>query len=171
MKKKIYLFPLLLSICVFSISCTTTQEPFDQYGVSFTCPSGWEIDEATELEVGWYYICVEKLGFNSSGIITIVMVEDEMDLNDFLADFQESIDSQSVLSQLDMSRTTEGIYGQYAGISAHYKANVMSLPHEGRMYVFSTNGKTVYVNEQEAVEDKKENATGFEIIRESLKIE
>ena len=173
MKKKIYLLPLLALICVFSIGCAkkTSQEPFNQYGVSFTYPSGWELDEAEELGAGRYYICVEKSGFNSSGILTIVVIEEEMDLTECLADFQEGIASQPVFSQMKMGNAVEGKYGQYTGICAQYTANVASMPHEGHMYVFSTNGKTIYINEQEAVEDKSKNAAGFESLRESLRVE
>lgn len=165
---------LLTFVCLIFINagCTKTspEKPFSQFGVSFTCPSGWEIDEASEMAPG-YYISIEKTGMNSSGIVSIMIAEEEIDLNVYLSAFQEGISSQSLYSQLNMSETVEGKCGEYPGICAHYTASIMKLPHEGRMYAFSTNGKTIYVLEQEATEDKKENAAGFKTIRESLTIE
>ena len=158
-------------ICVFSIRCTKPSTEFNQHGVSFTCPSGWEIDEVSEIEDGCYYICVEKSGFNSSGIVTIVTMGAEIDLEDCLSIFQGEIISQPIYTQLNMGEKVEGNYGQYAALCVHYTANVMSLPHEGRIHIFSANGKVICVNEQEAVEDKSKNAAGFETIRKSLKIE
>ena len=74
MKKMSYV--LLVLICLFSAGCakkTSPAKPFSQFGISFTCPSGWEIDadEAMD-ESGYYQISVEKTGLNSSGIMSMV---------------------------------------------------------------------------------------------------
>ena len=165
--RSVVLVALLLVVC----AKTTSQErTFNQFGISFTCPSGWEIEEDAEDE-GYYQINVEKSGLNSSGIVSIIVMENEMDLIDYISIYKESISSQSLYKQLKMDDVIVANYGQYAGVSSHYTANILRLPHEGRMYAFQSNGKLIYVLEQEAVEDKEKNAAGFQTIRESLKVE
>ena len=171
MKKRIYLLPLLASICALLIGCTKPVTEFNQHGISFTCPSGWKIDEVSEIEDGCYYVCVEKSGLNSSGIVTIVTMDEGIDLEEWLSIFQGELMAQPIYAQLSIGNAVEGNYGQYETLCVHYTANVLSLPHEGRMHVFAANGKAVCITEQEAVEDKSKNAAGFETIRESLNVE
>ena len=171
MKKKIYLLPLLAFICTLFIGCTKPATEFSQHGISFTCPSGWKIDEVSELEDGCYYVCVEKSGLNSSGIVTIVTMDEGIELEEYLSIFQGELMSQPIYAQLNMGNVFKGNYGEYEALCAYYTANVLSLPFEGRMHAFAANGKAVCITEQEAVEDKSKNAAGFETIRESLKIE
>ena len=172
MKHKNYLLLLLILIYALSTGCKNkaVQKTFNQYGISFNYPSDWKIDDVTDLDESYYYISVEKTGFNSSGIITIIVIEEEIDLVELITDFQENL-SSVIYNQLKVEDITETQYGQYAAVYSKYTANMIALPHEGRMYAFSANGKTVYIDEEESVKDKEKNAAGFETIRKTLKIE
>ena len=175
MKKKNYLLTLFVLTCTILTGCARkasqdlSQNPFYHYDVSFTCPSEWNIYEASESDDGTYYIGIEKSDVNSSGMVMILVLEEEMDLTEFLTGFLIGYQEVNLFSNI--SEVTEETYGQYKGICVRYTTSAKSQFNEGRIYVFSANGKTVCVKEEEAAEDKEENAAGFETIMESLVIE
>jgi hypothetical protein len=161
----------VFSGCLFLLAaCSNTPEkPVSKFGISFTCPAGWAVDESEDdaEDVG-YYISVEKKGFGASGLFTVVIINAEEDLAENLEHYQEILDSQALYADLKFQPITEDPYGKYQGIHSSYTTNVMTVPHEGHIYVFSDNGKTVCIVEQEATEDKAKNAPGFKTLKETF---
>jgi hypothetical protein len=164
-------FSIVLSLFALILcACTETRDtPAEYYGVSFICPAGWTVSE-TEDYGDSQYICVEKKGFSSSGIVTITSQNEEYELEEYLQIQINALKEQAVFSNLKFQSPTECVFGKYSGIGCKYTASVMRLLHSGSIQIFNANGKTVCVVLQEAIEDAKANKYGFEKIRESLTI-
>ena len=171
MKKKLSLIVLAL-ICIISSACSSKSSPkqFDQFGISFTYPANWKLNKVDDLG-GGYYISLEKSGFSSSGLLVIVVMDEEWDLYEYMTIFQEELIEQPVFSGVNFSDEYEAWYGEYEGIHTVYTVSVLNMPHEGRQYVFESNGRTVYVCEQEAVEDHSKNLDGFNMVEGSFMVE
>ncbi|MDR0844319.1 MAG: nitroreductase family protein [Tannerella sp.] len=164
-------FVVIIFSAVLLTTCSRPQEtPFNQFGLSFTCPAGWKVSDTEDYGNGCY-LFVEKTGINTSGVLTVGMVEVEYDeLTEYLSVYRELLESQPMFSQLKFEKVTEGSYGNYQGIVTRYTANVLTLAHEGRIAVFSANGKTICIIEQEATEDKNKNKTEFKTIEDSFSV-
>lgn len=164
--KKNYLPLFVLGILM--CACGQTKETtFDQYGISFTCPAGWEVTEAEDYGPT-QYISVEKNGFNASSVVTIATSDEEYELEEYLKVFQGSFKEQDVYKNLRLQPAKAEAYGKHQGISSSYTADVLTLPHEGKMYVFRTGRQIVCIVEQSAKEDRKVSQAGFETIRDSF---
>ncbi len=170
MKKSTLLLALfsviLLSSCKKTADADTT---FDQFGISFTCPDGWTVTEAEDND-SYYNIYVEKDGSNSSGIVTIVLWNNEIEPTKVLEIMQEQLQGQKIFLNTKMGESNNGKYGKYEDLTSNYKMNVQTLPHEGIFHIFVENGKTVCITEQYATEDLKVSKPGFEKIKESFTI-
>jgi hypothetical protein len=169
MKKYILILVAFIGFLVIPNSGSAQQLPVKYYGVSFICPTGWEVS-SKEDEGDYQIITVEKKGFNSSGIVTITLLDEEYELKDLIQIYRNSIEEQSIYSNLKFYKQTGGTYGQYKGLVCKYTASVLYLPHKGSIYVFNTKGKSVCIIQQEAIEDSVMNKSGFEKLAESLTV-
>lgn len=168
------LWVILFSVWLWGGCSESKETSYSQYGISFTSPAGWIVSDSQEDEdEGGCYIVVEKEGINSSGILTIAMkgVDDSDNLASYMSSYQDFIKGQSLYSALKFENVKEDDYGKYKGIVSKYTANIMGLPHEGRMFVFAVGDNVYCVTEQEAAEDKKKDEAGFKALKESLSIE
>ena len=163
----------ILTFCLLSIalSCTATSKetPAEVYDASFTCPAGWTVSEQEDYGDS-KYLSIEKSGLNSSGLIMVTYSDEHIELTDYLDIYRESFSNQTLLSNIQFEKEKEATYGQHKGLVCEYTFSIMSVEHEGRLYVFHSNGKSVCVTEQEAIEDKAENKAGFEKVKETLTI-
>lgn len=158
----------IFCLSVLLLSCSSSKEtPTEIYDLSFTCPAGWSISEQEDYGSS-KYISIEKSGISSSGIAMITYADEDVELVDFLDIYKESLAGQKVLSDIKFKEAKETSYGQYAGLVCEYTVSILSVAHEGRLYVFHANGKTACITEQEATEDKAKNKDGFEKIKETL---
>ena len=165
---------IIISLAILAmLGACSSDKPvsiFEKYGVSFTCPSGWEVTETDDYGA-MQTICVEKKGNNSSGIVTIAIGSSEdFEIDYFVEIFQETLKEQPQFVNLKFSELSEATYGKYDGFLYTYTTSVIGLPHEGRAFVFTSGGKIISLTEQEALEDSKKNAKGFEVIKESFLI-
>ena len=172
--KKMKKVQLIVSLAILAmlVACSSDKPatPFEKYGVSFTCPSGWEVTKTDDYGA-MQIICVEKIEANSSGIATIAIGSSEdFEIDYFVEIFQETLEEQPQFENLKFSELIEATYGKYDGFSYTYITSVMGLPHEGRAFVFSSGGKIISLTEQEAVEDNKKNTNGFQAIKGSFTI-
>jgi hypothetical protein len=158
------LFALILCACTEGKDVRV-----EYYGASFICPAGWSVSE-TEDYGDYQYICVEKKGFDSSGIVTIFLTNEEYELEEYLQNQINALKERAEFSNLQSQNPTKCVFGKYSGIGCKYSASVMLLPLRGSVQIFNANGKTVCILLQEALEDAKANKHGFETIRESLTI-
>jgi len=161
---------VFLIIWIICISCAEQKStPVAIYGISFDCPSGWKVTETEDYGAG-KYICVEKKGFSSSGLVTMSFTTEELELDEYLQLLQETFQEQRVFTDLVFQPAVETTYGKYKGIESSYTFSIMNMKHEGKIYIFRENGITMGLVHQEALEDHAKNLPGFETIQESLSL-
>ncbi len=166
-------FLYFVLILIFLSSCKETPETkFKKDGISLTCPKGWAITEEEKVDDG-YYLAIEKDGIYSSGIVTISWANNDVDLSVWLELIKQEFVSNPVYknSDLEFSENFETNYNGINSISVKFTATILKLKHEGMLHVFNKNGKSVFVLEQVAVDDKIKNKNGFKIIEQSFKLE
>jgi hypothetical protein len=161
---------VVLILFVICFSCTEQKSiHVDIYGISFNCPSGWKITEKEDYGAA-KYICIEKKGITSSGLVTMSFIEGDIELYEYLQFMQESFLGQEVFKDLVFQQAKESYYGKYKGIVSSYTAKIMFIKHKGEIYIFHENGITMALIKQEAIEDHEENLQGFETIKKSLSL-
>jgi len=137
------------------------------FGLSFDRPAGWEVTETQDYGPS-KYISVEKKGYNSSGLVIITFTDRNSKPREYLEVHQKSFLNQKIMKELVFSEAKEEYYGKHKGIASSYTFQIASVKHAGKIYVFNTNGMTVSVVHQEAIEDHAANRPGFETIMKSL---
>ncbi len=157
----------LILFVIFISSCTENSTDVDIYGVSFTCPAGWKVMETEDYGIE-KFISIGKKGFTGSGLVTISFIEGDIDSNEHLQIFQESLEEQKELKNIVFQAIEESYYGKYKGIESSYTFKTFGTAFKGTLYVFQENGITVAIIHQEAIEDHNKNLNGFETIKESL---
>ena len=168
MKTYKLLLVIVILLSMYSCMLRSTVTTFDNFGILFTCPSGWEVTKIDDDE-GLQMVSIEKSGVNSSGLIKIIICSNEtLEAEDLMDSYQESLQEMKLFSDMKMSEVANANYGKYNGLFCSYTAKVMKLPHQGRVYVFSSGDILISLVEQEAVEDNKINHKGFEAIKESF---
>ncbi|MCD7971730.1 MAG: hypothetical protein LUG18_03555 [Candidatus Azobacteroides sp.] len=168
MKKKIVLLSLLVT-CFVTACSDSSEKPFNQYGISFTCPAGWEIVETEDLGDG-YYIQVEKSGFNESGVLSIITTNEPVDDSAYVDAYIEELKNQG-FRNMKTTRPKKDSYGSYSGTSVEYTGSMHGiLEHQGKIFIFNAKGKTLFLTCQEAVEDHKKNREGFKTIESTFRV-
>lgn len=169
MKKLIYSILILL---VF-VSCKDTpQTMFKKDGVFLTCPKGWKITDKDSLDGQGYYLSIEKAGLNSSGLITITWINNELDQNEWINSYKDGLRNNLIYknSNLTFGDIIENQFNNINSTSVNFKVSILGVKHDGVIHVFSEKNKTFSILKQEAIEDKIKNIRGFELIEHSLKI-
>lgn len=162
---------LFLLVAFLVSGCKKSPEtPFYENGVSFNCPPGWKIDETEDMDE-MYYICVEKDGYNDSGLLLMTVFDDANDVQEYVEVYMENMEDQGIFDNLTFGNSTPASYGSYSGQVVKYTASVLSVPHQGEIFSFEANGRYACVVRQEANEDHKKNKEGFKILEETLVIE
>jgi hypothetical protein len=166
MKRLLLLLPVLL---LLSFS-TPEGQKFSNSGVSFNIPAGWKITEQEDIEGKGYYLSCEKDGENSSGLVTITWVNDSTDLKATAVAYGNALKENFKLKKAD-TKLTPAVKRTFNGRSAmgmDYTLMLSNILHEGHIYCFYGNEKTITVMVQEAVEDKAVNKSGIQEILSSL---
>lgn len=159
---------LILCFIATTLSCSGSKDiPVGVFDLFFTCPAEWKVTEKEDYGDS-KYISIEKSGLSESGLVMITYTDEELELLEYLDIYRDSFREQKTLSGVVFGEVKMDHYGQYKGVVCEYTVSIMSIPHEGRFYVFHANGKTVCITEQEATEDKEKNIYGFEKIKETL---
>ena len=145
---------------------------------SFTCPAEWkyvEIEEYMELEE---FSCVEiqKKGIGSSGYVSIISIDAEVDLLGFIGMhaeyfFDEEDTDEEIFETLVFKDAETAKYGKYDGITLPYTFKSSSVKFEGKISAFFEGGVSVLVLQQGAITQRDENSDGFKAIEKSFKIE
>ncbi|WP_103069502.1 hypothetical protein [Aquimarina sediminis] len=164
---------ILLFFCIL-ISCKESPETkFKKDRIQFICPSGWKITDEQDYDNKGFYVSVEKDGFDSSGVITISWINDSLDLNTWLSDFQEELRNNSIYknSNLNFKTPTNDNFNNIHSIATGFQLNLLGVTHEGVIHVFYKNNKTIAILKQEAIEDKSMNKAGFDRLEQSFTIE
>jgi hypothetical protein len=166
MKRLVLLLPVIL---LFSFAAPN-EEKFTNSGVSFTVPDGWKITEQEDLDGKGYYLSCEKDGANSSGLVTISWVNDSTDLKELATTYGNAVKENFILKSANpkMSPVVSRTFNGHPATGMDYTMKMATIPHEGHIYCFYGNGKTITVMVQEAVEDKAANKPGIAQITSSL---
>lgn len=162
---------LFLLVAFLVSGCKKSPEtPFYENGVSFNCPPGWKIDETEDMDE-MYYICVEKEGYNDSGLLLMTVFDDANDVQKYVEVYMVNMEEQGIFDKLTFQNSAPASYGSYSGQVVKYMASVLSVPHQGEIFSFEANGRYACVVRQEANEDHKKNKEGFKVLEETLVIE
>jgi len=155
------------------ISCNDTPEyKFNNNGVALTSPKGWSIVDEEGFDTG-YYLCIEKDGFNSSGVISFSWVNDSLNIEDYIENYKTEIKNNIVYknSNLVFEPIIKNKFNNIESYSTKFKFSLLNLDHEGIIHSFIKEGKTYIIFKQEAIEDKNKNRLGFKEIEESFRIQ
>jgi len=142
---------------------------FCKRGVSFSMPVGWRVTEEG-LEGGGNYISVEKAGFDSSGLITLLWIPGELDLEDGIEIHKEELRANLLLKK------SKPVFGQIKScdfqgnqaMTTVYTMSLLGVTHTGQVWSFNKDDHYFLCAKQEADEDHAENKAGFKTIVESL---
>lgn len=140
--------------------------------ISLKCPEGWSITEEDNMDGNGYYLSIEKGGFDSSGVMTVSYIYNDITPKELVAIYQEDMASNNIYK--NSSLVFENIFqhedDNYMVISSRYTLNLIGLDHHGIISAFNYGGRTFGIIKQGAIEDKNENRKGFEAIESSFKI-
>lgn len=166
---------ILFAIFFLSVlfSCTEVPETkFEKDGISLTCPKGWKITEEENIDEG-YYLSIEKAGFGSSGLVTIIWINNRLDLSEWLNIYKDELSNNIVYknSNLMFGENHKNEFNKVSSVAVEFTASIIGSKHEGIIQAFYGKDKTICVLKQEAIEDKSKNKNGFEMIEQSFKIE
>lgn len=165
---------ILLLIILTCISCQETpEEKFEKNGVSLISPKGWEITDRENLDNQGYYLSIEKDGINSSGIITLSWVNFELEIIEWINVHKDEMRNNFIYknSNLVFKDIYENKFNQLNTTSIEFTVSILGIKHQGIIHFFHEKGKTFSLLIQEAIEDKKKNRNGFELIEQSFSIE
>ncbi|MBL4746842.1 MAG: hypothetical protein JKY08_10795 [Flavobacteriaceae bacterium] len=166
---------LILLLIIFACnSCQETQEDkFEKDGVSLTSPNGWKITDKENLSNQGYYLCIEKDGLNSSGLITLIWVNGEFELNEWINIHKEEMKNNIIYknSNLVFGDIHENKFNNLNTSSLKFTFSLFGVKHQGVIHAFYKKEKTFYLLIQEAIEDQYKNRRGLELIEQSFKIE
>lgn len=170
---KILSIPILGVLSFFLISCnhTSPSYTYSNSGLSFTCPQGWMVSDEEEFEGGTYYLSVEKQGFDSSGILTITMLDNYIDLVELSTIMEDELKANIIYEYSNLS-VGEPYWDYFAGNEAYtvpFTSNILGVKHTGYLFSFYSENKTYSIFRQEADEDSFKNAEGFMIMEDTFK--
>jgi hypothetical protein len=154
-------------------SCAESPEtPFSRDGVSLTCPMGWKITDAMDVEGMGYTVSVEKDGFSSSGLAVVTWLKVPMEVGDYMDLYRKELATNIIYrsSNLRFTDDVPGRYGAFETLSCSYEASILGVRHRGALHVFKAGGRTFTVCVQEALEDAEKNRAGFAQIEASLAV-
>lgn len=162
---------ILLTVLLFSCNNKSPAYTYENSGLSFMCPEGWNISEEEEFEGGAFYLSVEKKGFDSSGIITITRFDDHIDLEELSIIMEEELSSNIIYEHSNLN-IQDSYWGKFAGYDAYvvqFNSSILGVNHTGFIYSFYSDNNTFSVFKQEADEDTIKNLKGFELIENSFR--
>ncbi len=157
----------LFSPFLFFFRKNDKDKPVKYHEVSFICPAGWKVADKNSYGTS-RYIGIEKVGNDSSGILTMNFSKIDFNPEEILETLQNALRDQPSLSNLVFNDVKEAYYGVYRGISSAYTFEVDSFQSRGEIFAFEENGTTLAIMQQEAIEDQSLNYEGFEKIKRSL---
>lgn len=163
---------ILLLASVLISSCTN-QAPggaFSLAGVNFSYPSGWEITEQ-EGDESDYYLSIEKVGFNESGVITLSWFYGILNPEDYIYFFEEEFQQNALFQDVIFSPVENNTFHGINTFSSDYTFSVLSLKHSGVIHTFEKDSITYMILLQGANEDFIGNNAGFNSFESSFTID
>ena len=164
---------LIAFIFLFLTSCSESKPAkFERDGVSMTSPTGWEITDQENIDDQGYYLSIEKVGFDSSGIVTMTWINGEIDLGEWAYLFQEELVNNIVYrnSNIHFEDAVDNTYNDIDTSSIRFTASILGLDHEGDIHFFYKGDKTFAILIQEAMEDNMTNKPSFDLLEKSFRV-
>ena len=174
---------LILSLLCLIISCKKNEKhkvevnnnevpknKFESDIFSFNFPKDWKITDNEKIEEGIYYLAVEKNGFDSSGLMTIISFKELIDLDEAININIEEFKNNSMVNNLNIDAIKDSKFNGITARSLSFEFETLGIRHDGVLYAFSSNNNSIVILSQEALEDKKANSNGFDIIEKSFEI-
>ena len=171
---------ILLSACngggnKTSDRTTTSEEPAENttstcsyQGVSFYYPGTWKV-ETDELEKDLaYYIGCEEKGFSSSGLISVTIIQSELDINDMLERNVENLKAQRSHKNIITEPVEATKFGGYDAVMCDFTVRIMNVDFWGKIYTFNAHGKTISIILQD---EKSTTESVFDFFVKSFKVE
>ena len=166
---------ILLIICTLLLASCVGKRPaaevkFNEAGVSFVCPSGWEITDR-ELDGETGFIALEKTGYSSSGIITVSWIAGELSAEDYM-DINVDLlkDGGSGFSDISIVEIPGAAFAGYEAEAIEYGASFSGIPFYGDIFTFVHSGKTFSIMRQGAREDMDKYIASFDRFEKSFKV-
>jgi hypothetical protein len=155
-------------------ACTTSPaHKFNKLGISFNCPEGWSITDEDNIDDKGYYISIEKQSLDASGLMAVSWVNDSLDLNDDLELYKNEFLNNVIYKHADLQfeNSFQTKFNTYNSVALRFTASILSVKHDGIIYAFYGNGKTITVVKQEAIEDRSDNEAGFATLENSFVVD
>lgn len=165
----------ILILFLFStlLSCKVSPETkFKKDGVSFTCPQSWKITDKENYFNYGYLVSIEKDGFSSSGLMSLVwFIEENQDLVENLKSYQNDLSDSFIYKKahIEFSEVYDEVFNQIKGKAVNFTCKLLGVDHEGIIYSFNKGGMNFTILQQSATQDMKDNAEGFSQLEESFK--
>jgi len=137
---------------------------------SFDFPEDWSITDNEVMDEGVSYLSIEKKGFDSSGLMSIVSFDKLMDLDELINLNVQEFQDNPLISSLNFESIVENKFNDIDSRSSNFKFSAIGIEHKGTIYGFNSKSSSYVILRQEAREDKKANAQGFKTIENSFSV-
>ncbi|WP_157717161.1 PsbP-related protein [Formosa sp. Hel1_31_208] len=153
-----------------STTSETLENRFEGKGYTFDYPKDWNITDDEPIDEGVHFVSVEKNGFDSSGLFTLVVFEYLVELDDVIKVNMEELQNNSFVETLTFESIVDSQFGNLDARSIGFKLSTMGIKHKGTIYAFEAKNQSFVIIRQGALEDTTKNAEGFDTIENSFSI-
>lgn len=172
MKIHVFIFALLATALLASACSREPEAEIEREFISFTKPYGWNMEEIDLQTDAHESLMVRKQGMFSSGFITIMYADEEIDGTDWILQHRNDLNQSDSfnLTEENFTLNGPGEYGDYETVSASFTQQYAGAEYMGEMHAFQDSGKSVLIMEAGSVIDGDINEPEFQIIRDSFRI-
>jgi hypothetical protein len=135
-------------------------------GVSFSLPSTWKIISDESLPDKGNYISAESTGKKSTGLFTLVTINEEQKPAKALLVHMQNMKESDLYKEtgIEFTAIEAATFGSMEGRKLHYESIVKGTKISGTIYCFNCSEKTYLVFMQTGLKDKKSNLKAFNLI-------
>lgn len=128
-------------------------------GVSFSLPGDWRTISDESLPNKGYYYSAESTGKNTTGLFTLVTINDVENPVKALLVQQKNMTEEPIYkdSGIEFTQIENGKFGSMHAQKVTYEAIVKSTKVTGTIYSFNCAEKTYLIFFQTGIKDKKDN--------------
>lgn len=162
---------LLLILLMNGMACEKESkgELYSAHGISFQIPEGWTHAE-TPMDGSGVFIMLEKGGLDESGFYSIGILDEKVSTTAQIDMMKERMDQNLSIQdiQVNYSKTQEESFNGIAAVSCQFDYTNEALKFDGLLKAFHCGEKTVYILQQEEVEDQAKNKEGLKLLKETF---
>lgn len=162
-----------ISLIVFFYSCISSPEKvYNNHGIYFISPEGWQITYDKVFENGMWFIAVEKYGLISSGNFNVFIQDSLVSIDKQLKEVERIVSEGKVFDSMKVrffEQTNSEFKGKNA-IRTTFEMKIEDLKYEGEVICFKKFDKTICLLTQGEKLDKEDNIPGFETFLESFDV-